>query len=335
MQSSHSLKSILSLSLILLLFSCQRDVSKSKNSEVRSDTIVSAKSVDAASGIVYFSFDNALSWQNKSEGLPQGITLTDLAVSNDYVFASTKQHGIFIYDFQTNLWTNTLTQPETNNDLNAIGFHEGELMVGTGGDGIFVSKDNGKTWSSNSRGLGNLTIRRITSIGNAIFIGTNGGLYSRNENKWQLEFGHNTLQVNGITTLDGDFYIGTNEGVYKLSAQDKKWKQVLSKMSLHNISSDSKNVYALTYSELFYSGDKGKTWVSDQNGLPKNLYSFQLKEKGKNIFVAQWDGVYKRERANKWISTSKGLPKKFPVTDLVIFNDILIASSSGWITDKP
>jgi len=293
---ARSLKSILFVSLFLVLFSCQRDFSKNEKSENLKKAVVSKARVDVApSGIVYFSFDNGLTWQNKSEGLQQGITLTDLAVSNEYIYASTKQHGIFIFDFQTNRWTNTLAQPETRQDLNAIGFHKGELLVGTGGEGVFVSKDNGKSWSQNSQGLENLTIRRITSIGDAVFVGTNGGLYSRSvNNRWTLEFGHKTLQVNGITTLDGDFYLGTNEGVFKSSSRDTRWKQVLSKISLHNISSDSKNVYALAYSELFYSGDQGETWVSDQNGLPEKLYSFQLREKGRNIFVAQWDGVYKK-----------------------------------------
>ncbi len=332
------MKSILSISLILFLFSCQRDFSKKDEIEDHKAAIVKAGVTDASqNGIVYFSFDNALTWQNKSEGLPRDITLTDIAVSSSNIFASTKQNGIFIYDFQTNRWNNTVTKPETSKDVDVIGFYKGEIILGTGGDGIFVSIDNGKTWSSHNKGIENLTIRRITVIGGKVFIGTNGGLYSLNamDNKWELEFGHHALQVNGITTFDDDVYIGTNEGVYKSNKQNKDWKQSMQDVSLHNISSDSKNVYALAYNELFSSADKGETWINIQKGLPKNLYTFQLREKEEHILIGQWDGVYKREGTSNWILVNKGLPKKFPATDLIIFNDILVVSSSGWVTNKP
>jgi len=291
--------------------------------------------MDTNKGIIYFSFDNGATWEDKSKGLPANINLTELAAGSEILAASTKQHGIFIYDFQKNNWSNTLTNPATSKNIAALNIHKGKIYIGTQEDGIFITSDNGKSWIMYNKGLQNLTIRRIAIIDNELFVGTNGGLYSLNEqeNKWDFEFGH-MLQVNGITLFDGDIYIGTNQGVYKSNKQFRNWKQILTNISLHNISSDSQHVYALAYNELFSSADKGVSWRSIQQGLPKGLYTFQLRQKDDNVFIGQWDGVYKKGELNKWTHTSKGIPGKFSVTELVIYKDIIIAGSSVRVLNK-
>lgn len=306
------------------------------------DTLKYVKSVDENNGIIYFSLDNANTWEDKSNGLPENITLTDIAVSIKLIGATTKQHGIFFYNFQEDRWVKTAGSPQTTSNLDALIFLDNKLFVGSENAGVFVSADEGKTWISVNQGLGNLTIRKFATIDNVLYVATNGGLFSLNEkgNQWTLEFGQNSLQVNGITEFDGEIYIGTNRGIFKSEILKKGWKQVMGNRALHNISSDNRVVYAMTYNELMASFDRGNTWQSLQKGLPAQLYSFQLLEKDNIVFVGQWDGVYKKHSSTGWVFSSIGLPGKFAVTEMKIYQNILIIGCSerklknGMTTDK-
>jgi ligand-binding sensor domain-containing protein len=289
---------------------------------------------NAGKGIVYFSFDYGKTWENTSKGLPAELFLSDMTAGPDFLGVATKQKGIFIFDFPTNEWRGVNTNPLEKDEINALYFYQNKLFAGSKNNGIVVSSDNGNTWTSLNVGLNNLTIRKLIAIDNTLYAGTNAGLYVYDgaTKKWKLEYNQNT-QVNGIKEFDGEIYIGTNKGAFKKRKGETEWKQVLANHSLHNISADSKNVYALTYSELFISADKGKTWRSDQLGLPAGLYSFQIIEKNNHVLAGQWDGVYERTHGAGWKLSNKGMPPKFPVLELVIVDEIIVAASSQWITE--
>jgi ligand-binding sensor domain-containing protein len=295
------------------------------------------RTINNANGIIYFSFDNGTTWENKSNGLPDTFSLTDLAVADGFLGLSAKQNGIFIYDFQKNIWKNIATHPSINYNIDALFFHNGKLFAGTQNGGVFSSDDKGKTWVCTNEGLGNLTIRKFAVFNNKLYVGTNGGLYSLNEkeNNWHLEYEQDGLQVNGITALDSEIYIGTNKGVYKHAKLQRDWKQMLTNHSLHNISSDDGTVYAMTYNELFASFDKGNTWQNIQQGLPANLYTFQILKMGNIALAGQWDGVYKNvisshlmSSNNAWRSSNTGLPAKFAVTEMKRYNNIIVIGCS-------
>lgn len=288
-------------------------------------------------GIIYFSYDNGVNWVNKSAGLPENFSLTDIAVADNFVALSTKQNGVFKYDFRNNTWQMISDHSQFKKDADAILISKGKIFIGTNGGGIFFSDDNGTSWTTKNNGLKNLLIRRITAIGDKLYAGTNDGLYSLNEKtaQWTLEFRRQSLQVNGITQLDNEIYIGTNQGAFKSVQNKKNWDLVLPHRSLHNIGSDGKSVYAMVYNELLSSADHGKTWQSGQQGLPADLYTFQIVEKDNVVFAGQWDGVYKMNdqaglplTSSKWLLSSKGLPSQFAVTEMKVYRNILIVGCS-------
>ncbi len=215
-----------------------------------------------ADGIIYFSEDNGISWENRSKGFPDDVYITDMAVSDDLLGVSTKQDGIYVYNFQKSNWEAIPVKPQVTGNIDVLFFFENRIFVGTQGEGIYMSADRGKSWSRINRGLKNLTIRRLNLFNNKLYAGTNGGLFSfdENENAWQPEYVENGLQVNGITEFGGEIYIGTNQGAFKSSLQSDKWEKITPDYSLHNISSDEHAVYAMTYSELFKPADGGHTW---------------------------------------------------------------------------
>jgi photosystem II stability/assembly factor-like uncharacterized protein len=285
---------------------------------------------EADKGIVYFSFDNGKTWENRSRGLPDNIFLSDLAVSNDFLGLTTKKNGIFTFDFSTQEWKAIKSIPIENDEINALYFHQKELFAGTKNSGIFISSDKGSNWAAYSKGLQNMTIRKLLVIGDKFYAGTNGGLYfyDRLSKQWKLDYGHSSLQVNGIKELNGQIFIGTNQGAFR--KKNNEWTQVMTNRSLHNISSDRKNIYAMTYSELFISSDNGTTWHSDQKGMPDGMYTFQVVEKDNTVLAGQWDGVYVKTGSQGWTLSNKGLPLNFPVLEIVFTSDFLVAGSSQW-----
>jgi len=281
--------------------------------------------------IVYFSANDGAFWQNKSRGLPDGIFLTDLATDGDLLALSTKQHGVFFYDFRSDSWQKTAMSPPTSQNVDDLLLHEGKIWAGTQNDGVFVSADQGKSWKALNEGLQNLVIRRLVAIQNQVWACTNEGLYILRQNKWQLVKEHPPIQINSITALDGEIYTGTTRGIFKNTGKEVSWKPVFQGKALHNINSIGKNIYVMAYGDLMVSADKGATWKNTQEGLPKGLYTFHVIQSHNTTLAGQWDGVYKMTGTQQWLKYSNGLPAKFPAIEMVVFKDLVIAASSGWV----
>jgi ligand-binding sensor domain-containing protein len=294
---------------------------------------VDSLSNEVPNGIVYFSYDNGLSWINSSNGLPERITigLGGIDTSNQFIGVATKDNGVYIYNFENKIWDSIQTDKQIiEGNIGALSIIDNEIFVGTQFKGIFYTTDNGKNWKNLNNGLTNLTIRRFCKFNNVLYVCTNDGFYSFNKisDNWTLEFGQNSLQTNGATLYKGSFYLATNHGIFSQQT-DKSWINSSPQFSMHNISSDTNQLYAMSYNELLLSSADGKTWQSLQNGLPKDLYTFNVLQHYDLTFAGQWDGIYRRTNGNNlWELSSKGLPTKFAVTNLKAFNDILVISTS-------
>src|SRR5690606_1712927 len=157
------------------------------------------------------SSNNGLTWENKSDGLPDSINIGAIAVSDKSLGIATKEIGVFLFDFQKNRWINIPTDKKIiESNPGPLIFFKNQIYVGTQTSGVFSSADLGQTWKKLDSGLANFTIRRFVQIDDKLHAGTNGGLYSLNEieKNWELEYGNSTMQVNGMTEFDGSIYIG-------------------------------------------------------------------------------------------------------------------------------
>lgn len=281
--------------------------------------------------LVYFLYPNSSSWENTSQGLPTQLNLGDIAVSENMLGILSKETGVYLFDFDKDEWGNIPTDNEiiTNNPT-ATSFFKDKIYVGTQTGGIYVTSDLGRNWNQFNQGLTNTSIRKFSIINGELFVATNGGLFSFNQSRqsWELEYGNKSMQVNGITVCKGYINIGTNQGIFSSPIGKPVWKNVLPNYSLHNISSDDKYIYAMTYNELLISADAGTTWQSSQNGLPKELYTFNIMKNGDFVFAGQWDGVYRREDAEeKWQPYGQGLPPDLSITKMNLINGILVVGS--------
>ena len=59
-----------------------------------------------------------------------------------------------------------------------------------------------------------------------------------------------------------------------------------------------------------------------------DVYKRQLRH-NRMLFAGQWDGIYKKNDISpKWELSSSGLPPNFAATNLQVFNNILVISTS-------
>lgn len=288
---------------------------------------------EVQNGIIYFSYDNGANWINSSNGLPEKINigLGGIATSDQILGVATKDNGVYIYNVKNEIWDSVPTEKQIiEGNIGTLAIFDNAIFVGTQFKGIFCTTDNGKNWTSLNNGLTNLTIRRFCEFNHALYVCTNDGFYSYNKisASWNLQFGENALQTNGATFFNGSFYLATNKGIFTQQA-DKSWINSSPQFSMHNISSDKNQIYAMAYNELLMSSTDGKNWQSLQSGLPKELYTFNVLNHNNLILAGQWDGIYKQTTNNTmWKLSSNGLPTKFAVTNLKTFNDILVISTS-------
>lgn len=294
----------------------------------------SVKTDSVNSGLIYFSKNNGLDWENVGAGMPDSLSigLGGIAVSESLLGIATKEYGVYVFDEKSNKWHNLPASKQMLKDhVGPLFFYRNDIFVGTQYGGVYFSEDMGKTWRLKNEGLSNITIRRFVEINEVLYAATNDGLYSYNntQQKWDLAYGKTGLQVNGVTAFKGDLYLATNQGVYKSDKKSKEWSLILPNHSVHNIASDETTLFAMTYNALLISSLDGISWQSCQAGLPDNLYTFNIIKKGGKLFAGQWDGVYcKVVPTDSWKSSSTGLPIKFAATNLKVFKDIMVVSTA-------
>lgn len=326
------IKILLIVCTTLILNSCNSQTS----GKLRADDIHSLQSAaqkEIKGGIVYFSYNNGANWVNSSDGLPEKVRigLGGIATSNQILGVATKDNGVYLYNIKAKTWDNVPTDKRIiAADIGSLAIMDSVIFVGTQYKGVFYTADKGRNWKNLHTGLTNLTIRRFCVFNKILYVCTNDGFYALNKNldHWKLAFGQNSLQTNGATFYNGRFYLATNKGIFS-QQPDKSWINSSPQFTMHNISSDQNQLYAMTYNSMLLSSKDGKTWQSLQSGLPKTLYTFNILIYNSVVFAGQWDGIYKLTNNNTmWELSSNGLPPKFAVTNLKAFNDILVISTS-------
>ncbi len=326
----------ISIFTFIILNSCQGQSATEKKLDFGNfPTKSTTNKADTTGGIVYISYNNGLNWQNFSKGLPQKIQvgLGAIGVSENAIGLATKDSGIYLFDSIKNTWQSIPTDSVIiKSNIGSMFFFKERLLVGSQFGGIFSTNNQGKNWVNLNDGLANLTIRKFAEIDNKLFVGTNAGLFLFDEKtkKWNLEFNDKMLQVNGISATKENIYIATNKGAFTKLKNQSNWKHIFINKSLHNINSDENAIYAMVYNELFISTDKGKTWQSNQQGMPIDLYTFNVVKSDNSIFAGQWDGVYRKDNlSEKWTAFNNGLPDKFAITNMKTHKGRIIVSGNA------
>lgn len=226
----------------------------------------------------------------------------------------------------------------------------GKLLVGTTTNGVFVSSDNGVTWTPSSTGLTNQDVRSFAVIGSNLFAGTFGGgvfLSTNNGTSWtQVSTGLTNPFVRSIISVGSNLFVATEGcfgcvggGIFLSTDSGATWTAAnngIPSIGVNCLATIGSYVFAGSIgSGVFRSSDSGVSWVAMNSGLDVNVTGFHVS--GGDLYVATQRGVYlSKDNGNLWKGINAGLLNEYTNSPINIYSlsksgIYLFASSSNTV----
>jgi hypothetical protein len=241
---------------------------------------------------IFFSADNGLSWDSSNTGLVTqwGTYINNFVSANTEIFAGTGS-GLFMASNNGNTWTGLGFDTLSV----VVGFGGKNLLAGVSQQGIYVSTDNGENWNTAAQ-PNEKYVTSFVQCGDVTFAG-GAGITSSTDGgfTWQRNLDSSIIIWN-LAAIGDTLFAGApnppNQGVY-------------------------------------VSTDKGKNWISKNNGLPGYRMIDGIEAVGGSVFVGiDGGGIFLTTNyGNTWTSADSGLPKT-SVWSFVSKNGYLFAGTA-------
>jgi hypothetical protein len=166
----------------------------------------------------------------------------------------------------------------TNTNVHALAVSGTNLFAGTGWAGVFLSTDNGTSWTAVNTGLTNTNVYALAVSGTNLFAGT---LYN------------------------GRVFLSTNNGTSWTAASTG----LPTNISVYALAVSGTNLFAGTYGGgVFLSTDNGTSWTAVNTGLT-NTNVYALAVSGTNLFAGTSPGgvFLSTDNGTSWTAVNTGL----------------------------
>ena len=282
---------------------------------------------------------NAKVWNphlNLNHGIINQQEVYSLANNLNYIYAGTRDSGIYIYDGLN--WTHSqLSKGDVRGIVISGNYLYAGVSNGSSTGSVYVSTNNGMNWTQTP--LNNQAVLSLAVEGNTIFAGCYGtGVYKSTNNgtNWTQTSLNNRI-IQSIAVNGNIIYAGTRYyGIYLSTDNGSTWTQKPLNDSLmvyvNAVTYNGSNVYAGTDGfGLYLSTNNGMNWT--QTSLNnKSIYSLITKDG--RIFAGTVDsGVYiSTNNGVNWLQKNHGFPVFQPSTTiyaLTITNNYIHASVSS------
>jgi photosystem II stability/assembly factor-like uncharacterized protein len=256
-------------------------------------------------GALYSSTDNGSSW---SQATPEWGTVTSVKLdSKGFMYAivgidRNRKQQFFRSDDKGKTWSSFQSGLPKEGSLTTLSIgHDGRLLLGTNGSGIYSSDDRGETWQERNTGLPE---KRVTCIlpsrAQFIFASTHRGVYRSSDrgNTWELIYSQDVPVISILEQDRGKLLAGTNgDGVYLLSGNGLSWeKSDFPALTVLSFMDDTRGtIYATTYTDgIFSSRDGGRTWARANAGLPSDRTTALVRlADGRLLVGTMGDGIFR------------------------------------------
>jgi hypothetical protein len=218
------------------------------------------------------------------------------------------------------------------------------LFAGTFG-GVFLSTNNGTSWTAVNNGLTNTWVNALAVSGTNLFAGTNGGgvfLSTNNGTSWtSVNTGLTNPYVNALAVSPaaggtGGTYLfaGTiGGGVFLSTDNGTSWTAVnngLTGTGVLSLAISGTNLFAGTNGGgVFLSTNNGTSWTAVNTGLA-NVSVYALVISGTNLFAGTSGGVFlSTNNGTSWTAVNSGLADYISVYALAVSGTNLFAGTYG------
>lgn len=277
---------------------------------------------DREFGGVFTSHDGGQHWMQKSTGLGGKDVFTLKQASNGALVAGTN-HGVYTMEHngdwrpintvvvekatvrtvkkgtkKTQVTSKTATRSTLEARVNELEV-SGEPWIAATTDGLFFSKDHGKTWMGGPV-MGEKEFVAVQSHHGLIAAASRAKVYTSTDNGTTfIEHGMQQFvtSIRGVTvTPDAKIFVASREGAFQSSDQGVNWSHVLTGLpdkEITSVSFDAKGNRLLATSlqtgVIFQSSDGGRSWQrGPDSGYPLRRVSVVH---GRFVAATPFDGV--------------------------------------------
>ncbi len=204
------------------------------------------------------------------------------------------------------------------NYIRTVTFSGANIFVGTSGDGMFHSTNNGSSWSVMSSGLTGVEFPAFALSGSNLYAGSEGNgvfLSANNGSSWSALAPLTNQYVFALAVSGTDLYAGVDGGgVFRSTNNGTSWVNSTAGMTNTRITSLAvigTNLFAGTFGGgVFLSTNNGSSWQAVINGLT-NLDVWTLNVNPSvpaNIYAGTGNGAfYSTNNGLSWVTINNGL----------------------------
>ena len=211
------------------------------------------------------------------------------------------------------------------------------LFAGTYYGGVFLSTDNGTSWTSS--GLSD--VAAFTVSGPNLFAGTYYGFVflSTNDGTSWTEVDSGLVDphkhIYALTVIDTNLFAGTDAGVFLSTNSGTGWTEVnsgLTKTFVSSFAVSGNNLFVGTYDGgVFLSTNFGTSWTEVNSGLTNTIVR-ALYVSGVNLFAGTYGGgvFLSTNNGTDWTEVNSGLSNTY-VGAFAVSGSNLFAGTDGGI----
>lgn len=214
-----------------------------------------------------------------------------LEFKGDSLYALCFSGGLFVSADLGLIWDNIFVPTQF---FNALAIKGSTIAVGTDQTGVWISIDNGLTWSQMNSGLTNLYINSLAFDDSNFYAGTMEGLFissDNGQNWYKATSGIPTsLFVNTIKVIDKYIYVGAFPGLFLSTDAGVSWNyKGFNTEEIVSIEGYDDVVFVgiidIFSDGVFVSTNRGNTWSDYSTGLPNNGTPYSLAIADSVLFV--------------------------------------------------
>ena len=238
---------------------------------------------------------------------------------------------ILLCSFASAQWLQT--NGPTGGNISSFAVSGTNLFAGTN-SGVFLSTNNGTSWTSVSKGLTFTDVFALAVSGENLFAGTgiSGGpdgdvfLSTNNGTSWtSVSTGLYNKRVLALAVSGTNLFAGIlAAGVFLSTDNGASWAKVLSTISVYALVASGTNIFAGTDGgDVFLSTNNGTSWVNTLTGVRVRA----LAASGTNLFAGTWSGVFLSiDSGASWTQVNACLANVY-VNALAVSGDKLFAGT--------
>lgn len=253
---------------------------------------------------IFYSVDSGFSWHASNNGITD-MNVRTIAGKDSLLFAGT-QTGLFKSLDLGMTWIHAYGIPSS--DIREVKFRGDSILIGSFGSGIYISVDDGFSFSLVNNGLSDHYINCLFVHGSRIFAGTDqgGGIFASDDN--------------------GATWVQKNNGVPVNPWAPSKYDMILC------FANNGSTLFASTWDcGILISEDNGESWGQIQvgNNTVWNYINSITCYNGGLLAGCYGTGIYKSiDNGMTWVEINEGLPD-WSVQSIHIYGNYLYAGTTN------